>query len=63
MARWIYHEASRPHILEVGGEKKAICMCGLSKNYPLCDGSHHQCREEEEGVLHKYKQGKKVEED
>lgn len=30
-----------PFIMNVkAGESKAFCMCGLSKNAPLCDGSH-----------------------
>ena len=22
----------------------AVCACGRSKNYPLCDASHRRCR-------------------
>lgn len=32
---------NKPFKMEVrSGEKKVFCMCGLSKNGPLCDGSH-----------------------
>ena len=32
---------NKPYVLEVeSGESKAFCMCGLSQNAPLCDGSH-----------------------
>ena len=32
---------NKPFAIDVnGGETKAFCMCGLSKNAPFCDGSH-----------------------
>ena len=31
-----------------------ICMCGLSKNQPFCDGSHKKTRDEEGGKIYEY---------
>ena len=37
-------------------------MCGLSKNYPLCDGSHKICRQHEQpGKMYRYDDGKPTE--
>lgn len=51
MVRMIMHRAKGPQQVP---ENSVICRCGLSKNYPFCDGSHHKTRDEEEGKVYFY---------
>ena len=59
MSREITHDAHGPKVVgedelaEQGGNI-AICMCGLSANYPFCDGSHNVTTDEAEGKRYKY---------
>ena len=61
MARLVQHEAIGPKEVKIGGESKWMCMCGLSKNMPFCDGSHKLCSGENEGKIYKYENGKRIE--
>jgi CDGSH-type Zn-finger protein len=61
MSRVVISNAKAPAEVKVGSESKWMCMCGLSKNKPLCDGSHKQANDEEEGKLYRYVDGKRVE--
>ncbi|UWG48754.1 Zinc finger domain containing protein (CDGSH-type) [Halanaeroarchaeum sp. HSR-CO] len=59
MPREITHDAHGPKILDEDDidEQKgniAICMCGLSANYPFCDGSHDATADEDPNTLYKY---------
>ena len=42
--------------LEIKPQEKSvwICMCGLSKNQPYCDGSHKKVTGEEDGKTYEY---------
>lgn len=50
MPRLVKKEAHDP--IQVGD--KHICMCGLSKNQPFCDGSHVKTIDEDEKKLYWY---------
>ena len=58
MTREITHEATGPKIVDEGDiEEKgniAICMCGLSADYPFCDGSHAVTADEDPQTQYKY---------
>ena len=54
MARLLRLQAQRPTIIEVGGEKKAICACGLTSNFPYCNGAHKRTLDEEDGKTYRY---------
>ena len=58
MPRLVKKTAKGPMVV---GDKH-ICMCGLSKNQPLCDGSHTKTIGEDEKKLYWYDETGKREE-
>jgi len=61
MARLVKYEEKGPMEIKIGGESKWICMCGLTKNKPFCDGKHKACHTEEEGKTYIYENGTRTE--
>ena len=54
MPRMIYHDATGPHEVKPSEQSVWICQCGLSQDYPFCDGSHKNARLEDASKLYVY---------
>jgi len=52
--RRVVKSDKRPLEIKPQQESVWICMCGLPKNQPFCDGSHKTTRDEEEGKTYEY---------
>ena len=63
MARVVVKIAKGPHEVKPSKKSVFICMCGLSKNQPFCDGSHNKTLDEKDDELYQYdEKGKRMEE-
>lgn len=47
MARIIKHTSNSPYQIEPSDKSTFVCMCGLSNNYPFCDGAHKLAKNQE----------------
>ncbi|MEZ6242839.1 MAG: CDGSH iron-sulfur domain-containing protein [Phycisphaerales bacterium] len=54
MPRLVRHDADGPIKIEVRDKPVFVCACGLSKTFPICDGSHKGCVNETPGVVSVY---------
>ncbi len=61
MARLVKFTEKGPKKVDAGNETLYLCMCGLSKDFPFCDGSHKKTRDEEEGKIYVYDENGRIE--
>jgi CDGSH-type Zn-finger protein len=54
MARLIRHEHTGPIRIDPQDKPVFICGCGLTQNFPFCDGTHKACKDEQPGTLYVY---------
>lgn len=60
MARLVRHERTGPIKIEPQEKPVFICGCGLTGNFPYCDGSHKACAQEAPGKVYVYGPDKKA---
>lgn len=57
MARLVKLTAKEP--IQIDKSPVYICACGLSKNQPYCDGTHHKTLDENDSKTYIYEDGKR----
>lgn len=54
MARLIRSDRDGPIRIDPQDKPVFICGCGLTGDFPYCDGSHKHCKNEKPGNIYKY---------
>lgn len=63
MPRLVPSDRDGPIKIEPQDKPIFICGCGLTKNFPFCDGGHKACKSEDPGKTYVYdNEGNVVEE-
>lgn len=54
MARMVKLSATGPIKVEPQEKPVFVCGCGLSANFPFCDGNHKACKDEDPEKTYEY---------
>lgn len=54
MPRLVRRDMDGPIRIDPQDKPVFICGCGLTKNFPFCDGTHKACKGERPGTLYVY---------
>ena len=60
MPRLVRHDHDGPIKIEPQDKPVWICGCGLTQNFPFCDGAHKACKSETPGKLSVYDADRKT---
>ena len=59
MPRMVRHEATGPIRIDPQDKPVFVCACGLSRTFPICDGAHKGCRDEDPAIVYVYEEGQR----
>ncbi|GIW63109.1 MAG: hypothetical protein KatS3mg090_0935 [Patescibacteria group bacterium] len=54
MSRVKIFNKKQPKPITVNDKEVWICQCGLSADFPFCNGTHHKIQDEPENELYQY---------
>jgi CDGSH-type Zn-finger protein len=54
MPRLVRFEATGPIRIDPQDKPVFVCGCGLTRNFPFCDGTHKACKDEQTGKVYIY---------
>lgn len=54
MPRLVRFEATGPIRIDPQDKPVFVCGCGLTRNFPFCDGTHKACKDEDPAKIYRY---------